>query len=77
MNIEELILNTVEEPTYVPLTPHEMYTLFDNLDFTESQFWRALSSLELEYKVSFTKKGKIARASDKCARAILNKQIKA
>ena len=64
MNIEELILNTVAERGYVPLAPHEMYTLFDNLGFTESEFWRALSSLELDYRVAFTKKGKIARASD-------------
>ena len=64
MNIEELILNKVAEQTYVPLSPHEMYTLFDNLGFTESEFWRALSSLELDYRVAFTKKGKIARAAD-------------
>ena len=64
INIEELILNTVSERGYVPLSPHEMFSQFDNLGFSESEFWRALSSLELDYKVAFTKKGKIARASD-------------
>lgn len=64
MDIEKLILDTVSDTGYVPLTPHEMFTLFEGYGFDESEFWRALSSLELDYEVQFTKKGKIASAKE-------------
>lgn len=64
MDIEKLILDTVSETGYVPLTPYEMFAFFEGYGFDESEFWRALSSLELDYEVQFTKKGKIASASE-------------
>ncbi|MBO5338467.1 MAG: ribonuclease R [Clostridia bacterium] len=62
MDIEKLIIETVEQPSYIPLTPYEMFTSFGECGFDESAFWRALSSLELDYSVQFTKKGKVASA---------------
>lgn len=64
MDIEKLILDTVSKNGYVPLSPYDMFTLFEDYGFDESEFWRALSSLEVNYEVQFTKKGKIALASE-------------
>ncbi len=64
MDIEKLILDTVNNQGYTPLTPYDMFALFSDKGFDESQFWRALSSLELNYEIQFTKKGKIALASE-------------
>ncbi len=64
MDIEKLILDTVSQNSYVPLSPYDMFALFEGYGFDESEFWRALSSLEVNYEVQFTKKGKIALASE-------------
>ena len=64
MDIEKLILDTVSQTGYVPLTPYDMFLSFEEYGFEESDFWRALSSLELNYDVQFTKKGKIALARE-------------
>ena len=64
MNIEKLILDTVTSTGYIPLTPYEMFTSFEEKGIEESAFWRALSSLEMNYDVQFTKKGKIALARE-------------
>ncbi len=60
MDIKELILNTVNSQGYTPLLPHEMLSGFSEYEIDEGDFWRALSSLELDYDIQFTKKGKIA-----------------
>ncbi len=64
MNIEKLIMETVTMAGYVPLTPYEMFNSFEEYGIDEGAFWRALSSLELNYDVQFTKKGKIALARE-------------
>ena len=64
MDVKKLILDTVESDGYVPLSPYDMHTILSQFGVDESEFWRALSSLELDYEIQFTKKGKIAKASD-------------
>lgn len=64
MDIKKLILDTVESTSYTPLLPFEMLELFSEHEITDSDFWRALSSLETEYEIQFTKKGKIASAKE-------------
>ena len=62
MDIKRLIIETVESTSYTPLLPFEMLELFSEYEINDSDFWRALSSLETEYEIQFTKKGKIASA---------------
>ena len=64
MDIKKLILDTVESTSYTPLLPFEMLELFSEYEINDSDFWRALSSLETEYEIQFTKKGKIASAKE-------------
>ncbi len=64
MDIKKLIIDTVESTSYTPLLPFEMLELFSEHEITDSDFWRALSSLEAEYEIQFTKKGKIASAKE-------------
>ena len=64
MNIEKLIMDMVSMPSYLPLTPYDMFLSLEGQGIEESDFWRALSSLELNYDVQFTKKGKIALARE-------------
>lgn len=64
MDVKKLILDTVESDGYVPLSPYDMHTMLAPLGVDESEFWRALSTLELDYEIQFTKKGKIARSAD-------------
>ena len=64
MDIKKLILDTVDSPGYVPLLPYEMLEFLSEYQLEESDFWRALSTLENEYEVQFTKKGKIASAKE-------------
>ncbi len=64
MDIKKLILDTVESTSYTPLLPFEMLELFSEYEINDSDFWRALSSLEMEYEIQFTKKGKIASAKE-------------
>ena len=64
MDIKKLILDTVDSPGYVPLLPYEMLEFLSEYQLEESDFWRALSTLENEYEVQFTKKGKVASAKE-------------
>ena len=64
MDIKRLILDTVESVGYVPLLPYEMLEYLSEYQIEDSDFWRALSSLEMNYDVQFTKKGKIASAKE-------------
>ena len=64
MDIKKLIIDTIESTSYTPLLPFEMLELFSEYEITDSDFWRALSSLETEYEIQFTKKGKIASAKE-------------
>ncbi len=64
MDVKKLILDTVESVGYVPLSPYDMHTMLSPFGVDESEFWRALSTLELDYEIQFTKKGKIAKAAD-------------
>ncbi len=64
MDIKKLILDTIDSPGYVPLLPYEMLEFLSEHQIEDSDFWRALSSLEGEYDVQFTKKGKIASAKE-------------
>ena len=64
MDIKRLILDTVESVVYVPLLPYEMLEYLSEYQIEDSDFWRALSSLEMNYDVQFTKKGKIASAKE-------------
>lgn len=67
--LEELIINEVCGIDYIPLTPNMLfedikykYEEYEDLD--ESVFWKALSRLEKNLDVAFTKKGKIAKPSE-------------
>ena len=60
MDVKKLILDMVEAQGYSPLSPYEMHQMLEPLGVDESEFWRSLSSLELDYEIQFTKKGKIA-----------------
>ena len=64
MDVKKLILDTVLSEGYSPLSPYEMYQMLEPYCVDESEFWRSLSSLELDYEIQFTKKGKIAKSSD-------------
>ena len=64
VDIKKLILDTVDSAGYVPLLPYEMHEFLNEYQIEESDFWRALSSLEADYDIQFTKKGKIASAKE-------------
>lgn len=64
MDVRKIILDTVDSCGYVPLSPYDMHLMLEPLGIDEGEFWRALSSLELDYEIQFTKKGKIAKAAD-------------
>ena len=64
MDVKKLILDTVDGQGYVPLSPYDMNSMLSPLGVDESEFWRALSALELDYEIQFTKKGKIAKGTD-------------
>ncbi|MBQ7225470.1 MAG: ribonuclease R [Clostridia bacterium] len=64
-SLKNEILDLVTAQTYLPLTPNEMISLFNNngYDFDEGDFWRAIHEMEGEdFSIAFTKKNKIVSA---------------
>lgn len=67
--IENIIINEVYQDDYVPLVPNLLledikYKYDGYSDLDESVFWKAISRLEKNLDIAFTKKGKIAKPSE-------------
>lgn len=65
IKIKEAILDILAFDDYAPLTPSQLYMnvcLYG--DFDEEDFWRTLYTMEQDFEVGITKKGKITRTSD-------------
>ncbi|MBQ7760956.1 MAG: ribonuclease R [Clostridia bacterium] len=67
MNLQELILEAIHSPDYIPLIPAmllEEIRVATSQEIEEKDFWRALSQLEKKLDVAFTKKGKVSSPAD-------------
>lgn len=67
MDLQKIILDTVQDPDYSPLIPAhllEEIRISANQEIEEKDFWRALSSLEKSFDVAFTKKGKVSSSAN-------------
>ncbi|MBQ8545674.1 MAG: ribonuclease R [Clostridia bacterium] len=64
MDIKRLVIDEINSQNYVPLLPYELFECLSSHGIEEGDFWRAISTLESEYDIQFTKKGKIASARE-------------
>lgn len=67
MDLQKIILDTVQNPDYSPLIPAhllEEIRISTNQEIEEKDFWRTLSSLEKSFDVAFTKKGKVSSSAN-------------
>lgn len=67
--LEDIIINEIYMDDYIPQAPHMIledikYKYEEYADLDESVFWKAISRLEKNVDIAFTKKGKIARPSE-------------
>ncbi len=64
IQIKKLILDLINGEGYLPITPAEMLGLICDGSFDESDFWRVVSTLEKNFEIVFTKKGKLASPAE-------------
>lgn len=65
MNIKELILNLINQNDYIPMSPNEMLSYFNEsgYDIDDGDFWRTVQEMEGEdFSIAFSRKNKILSA---------------
>ncbi len=65
MNLKELILDLVNQNEYIPLSPNEMLSFFNDggQEIDDGDFWRTIQEMEGEdFSIAFSRKNKILSA---------------